>query len=63
MEMDLDHVLDIDEGRLVSDRTAMAKAFANAGQSGKPIIVHFHGGLVSRNSALAGAPSLGIITS
>ena len=58
MEMDLDHVLDIDEGRLVSDRTAMAKAFANAGQSGKPIIVHFHGGLVSRNSALAGAPAM-----
>jgi len=56
--MDLDHVLDIDEGRLVSDRTAMASAFAKAAQSGKPIIVHFHGGLVSRNSALAGAPAM-----
>lgn len=58
MAMDLDHVLDINEGRLVSDRAAMAKAFASAGQSGKPIVVHFHGGLVSRNSALAGAPAM-----
>jgi hypothetical protein len=56
--MDLDHVLDISEGRLVSDRAAMAKAFAIAGQSGKPIVVHFHGGLVSRDSALAGAPAM-----
>lgn len=56
--MDLDHVLDIDEGRLVSDRAAMAKAFSNAAQAGKPMIIHFHGGLVSRDSALAGAPAM-----
>ena len=58
MEMDLDHVLDINEGRLVSDRAAMTKAFSNAAQAGKPIVIHFHGGLVSRDSALAGAPAM-----
>jgi hypothetical protein len=56
--MNLDHVLDINEGQLVSDRAAMAKAFENARDSGKPIVIHFHGGLVSRNSALTGAPAL-----
>jgi hypothetical protein len=56
--MDLDHVLDVDEGRLISGRDAMAKAFENARKSNKPIVVHFHGGLVSRDSALARAPAL-----
>jgi hypothetical protein len=56
--MDLDHVLDIDGGSLVSDRAAMAAAFDKARQSGNPIVIHFHGGLVSRASALAGAPAL-----
>ena len=58
MDVNLDHVLDIDEGRLMSGRPAMASAFQKARLSGKPIVMHFHGGLVSRSSALAGAPAL-----
>ena len=58
VEMNLDHVLDINEGQLVSDRAAMAEAFEKARNSGRPIVIHFHGGLVSRNSALNGAPAL-----
>ena len=56
--VDLSHVLDIDEGRLMSGRDAMARAFENARKSSKPIVIHFHGGLVSRESALNGAPAL-----
>ena len=36
----------------------MSKAFLNAAQAGKRVVVHFHGGLVSRDSALAGAPAM-----
>jgi len=53
-----DIVLDIDEGRLMSGRAAMAQAFEKARNSKKPVVIHFHGGLVSRNSALANAPAL-----
>ena len=42
----------------MSGRTAMAQAFEKARNSKKPVVIHFHGGLVSRDSALAGAPEL-----
>ena len=42
----------------MSGRDAMIAAFENARKSSKPIVIHFHGGLVSRDSALAGAPAL-----
>jgi hypothetical protein len=58
LDVNLDVVLDIDEGRLMSGRPAMAHAFEAARTSKKPIVIHFHGGLVSRDSALAGAPAL-----
>ncbi len=38
--VDLDHILDIDEGCLMSGRDAMAKAFENARKSSKPIVIH-----------------------
>ena len=55
MPFDPKHMIDIDDGRLVSRPEDLADAFADARQSGLPIVIHFHGGLISRGSAIDAA--------
>ncbi|WP_445368184.1 hypothetical protein ACH5Y9_01070 [Methylomonas sp. BW4-1] len=57
MDFDSSCMIDIDDGRLVSSRQELADIFNNAIKSEKPIVLHFHGGLVGRSSAIDAAIS------
>lgn len=54
------HMIDMREGRLTGTQGDLIGAFAAAAESGGPLVLHFHGGLVSgkaaREAANLGAP-------
>lgn len=52
MKFDSGYMIDIDDGRLISSRDSLSRAFLAAKESGKPIVLHFHGGLVQRDTAI-----------
>lgn len=55
MNLDPSYMIEIDDGRLMSSREDLTKIFTTAVKSGKPIVMHFHGGLVGRSSAIDAA--------
>ena len=51
------HMVDIEGVTLTSNQSAMAAAFSQAATTGGPLVLHFHGGLVSGKVAREAANS------